>query len=79
MLSECRIVTWNARALFPAEKKRQLVKAAFFDTLASSADIILVQETHGNTKDLAARHPQVFALFESSASTCHSAAAGGGF
>ena len=77
MLSECRIVTWNARALFPVEKKRQAVKSAAFEAMASSADIILIQETHGGNRDLAARHPQIFSLFESGASVCTSAAAGG--
>ena len=77
LISECRIVTWNARELFPVEKKRQAVKSAAFEALAVTADIILIQETHGGTRDLAVRHPQIFSLFESGASVCNSAATGG--
>ena len=39
------------------------MKSARLNVIADSADILVLQETHGGTADFAVRHPQLSELF----------------
>ena len=43
-----KLATWNAHALLLADKPKRKNKISFLTSLASQADIITVQDVHGN-------------------------------
>ncbi len=65
-MAACKVVSWNAAALFQLDRRRARTKVAALNSLAKDTDWILLQEVHGIILDLRAWCPQVVDTF-----VCH--------
>ena len=63
--------------MFQADPEKAKRKLAFFTELALAADVVLVQETHGNADDFLVKCPQLAGLFATYVSQGPSRATGG--
>ena len=57
--SSCKVVSWNAAALFQDGPIKAARKNIVLAKLSLEYDIIFIQEAHGDENDLRARSPQI--------------------
>ena len=72
-----RFATWNTSALFHLSASKRRIKRGFLENLAKQADVLFLQETHGDVHHMATLLPRLASNFFIHSSPCDNLAAGG--